>query len=324
MFGFGNALSTSSEREIRLLRLLTAEFGGVQFDLRAPELPSHEWEWPRFVTERARGHNGIHIAGDFDDPTPLLLGGTAGEFARECAKKAEVEGRSILFPGDRVCVTRVRVETFNPDPFALPPDREGALAWLRVERPSGEAFLLEPIVLFRRGCLLKGTTDVLGRLEERRAIMSEAGQQVEELERLAERLRAAIFSVRNALAARKSEDSELHQTWFALGYLDEAVNLAAEIGYWQGRLEAASAMEPLARHALDRQQQAREAGRKNAKALRLDYATSYWLKYPEATVYEVARAYLAEGNEDAEQSSVERSIKKIIPPTSKSYKRGQP
>lgn len=316
MFG-GSHTTWREEFEVR--RSHHGTIKGVEFDFRHSALQPELWALPHLVSERPRGHPGFFIASGLDDNTQTL-GGTVAELAASSAAEARQDGRDILYPGDRVVVSRIEFAT-EPNPLGHASDKDKAVLHLQVLRSGGATEDLTPMVLLRRGRIGENFNelDTIETLADRQGVLIGEVAEHQDLDEL----RFLVIAQKDRLAAQIREaiqEEEGLGGWSSFA-VQRLANIAALYGYRHGRLEAASAMEPLARRTLERQQQAREAGKKNRNTARTDYATNYWKKYPEATGYEVARAYLNDTREDADQSSVERSIKAVMPSTSRSYKR---
>jgi hypothetical protein len=322
MFG-GSQAAWREEFEVR--RSHHGTIDGVQFDFRHPALQPELWALPHLVSERPRGHPGFFIASGLHDNTQTL-GGTVAELAARGAAAAREDGRDILYPGDRVIVSRVELAT-GYDPLRHAADKDTAVLYLEVLREGEDPGNLTPMVLRRRG-RMDDHFNELDTMETLEARQSGLVADVADHQTLDE-LRSLVSAQSDRLAAELLElfqedgiDPWAESRAFAVNRL---VNFAVLYGYRHGRLEAASPMEPLARWAIERHDQLREAGRGNAYKARKEFGEMFFAKNPRATAYAAMRAYReVPGNEREDPKSVERSMQRIAPPTSPSYRPESP
>lgn len=341
MFGFTNKrLAAIRGEEVNFAKTLEGWIAGVHFDLRQDGLIPEAWDFPPLISAKTPGHVGFHVYHDF---SPAAAEAMQGGFAlaaslavlgtpEEAVERAQRDGLDVLYPGDHVRALAVKMLPLSEDQnqlaLALAPDRYAALIEMQVERSDGSREGLSSLLVLPRGSMALpfDSQMTLSLLRERMAtLIEERPQEAFELVELAMQVEGALSRMKEQLWKR---DEKLEQLGGLVGLgllagpvfeLDHLINQAALYGYRQGRLEAATHMEPLAWQSLKRS----EVNRGNASLPRLpkrvDFAKIYWLANPTATKYAVAKAYCTE-HPDEDQTSVERSVAKYAPETSPSYR----
>lgn len=295
--------------------LRVGNFQGVHIDFRHPELPIGEWEalpqWP--------------VWGEPPVNAGIIFPSEARFGIAELRKVKAMPDQPAVYaqPQDRITIERVEVQA-SERLFDHPHDREVRLAFLRIERPTGEVLRPPgPLAFFGKGRILRHAT------RESFDHIIERALRLAGLDGFPPRPVDYFFRKRTPEDEAIFAAAEAHGDYFKLferlsgddmgrAYLRSLANQAALMGFLVAKLEARTA-ERAGGGVMRNRAKATEA------ITRVDWhakAKALWAEHPGWTLNRVSEL-IADEDGSAETRSVARSIRAargIIPPTSPSYK----
>ncbi len=287
-------------------------FEGVHIDFTHPDLPADEW-WAR---------PWWHVFGDGEHHCGLVFPGEAS--AEDWQRAKSTVGRPAIYakPGDKVTIARVQ-QVDNISFLHHPHDYSVRKAYLTLTRPDGSSESdIGPLAFYGNTRIMHhGSREAFDNAVARISAIEPAGLRWSDASE-------AHFPIweNGAAVVAKHHAARAHDDLFKLldalppddsahVHLRSLVNSAILAGFALAKHEAQRAE----RQAAGAAKGARAGAEKTADHVAREMAKQLWDENPTETVYWVAKQICAV-HKEKEQGTVERSIKHLTPPTSKSYK----
>jgi hypothetical protein len=283
-------------------------FQGVEINFTHSDIPADEWS----------ARPWWHVWADGEHHSGLIFPGEASAPDFKEAKKGVTRRAIYAKAGDRVTVGRVR-QVDEVTFLHHPHDYGVRLAYLKLTRADGSIETdIGPLAFYGNTRIMShGSREVFDNAVARIAAIEPKGfgnlsdppTWKQGADHMAKYHAAAAHDLLfEMLDGLPTDDTSSYVR------LRSLVNSAMLAGFALAKHEARRAE----RQAAGAARGAKAGGEKTADHVARQRAQELWAEYPEETVYWVAQQICVE-HSDKVQGTVERSIKKLTPPTSRSY-----